>query len=122
MKLVVALLSVVLAFVVVLRTPALATPERRIAITIDDLPAASASSMNAATITAMTKQLLATLREQKIPVVGFVNERKLYFHWDEVNERIAALNMWLEAGFELGNHTYGHTSLNRAGLRSLRTR
>jgi peptidoglycan-N-acetylglucosamine deacetylase len=117
MKLVVALLSVVLAFVVVLRTPALATPERRIAITIDDLPAASASSMNAATITAMTKQLLATLREQKIPVVGFVNERKLYFHWDEVNERIAALNMWLEAGFELGNHTYGHTSLNRAGLK-----
>jgi peptidoglycan/xylan/chitin deacetylase (PgdA/CDA1 family) len=65
----------------------------------------------------MTKQLLATLREQKIPVVGFVNERKLYFHWDEVNERIAALNMWLEAGFELGNHTYGHTSLNRAGLK-----
>ena len=117
MKLVVALLSVVLAFVVVLRTPALATPERRIAITIDDLPAASASSMNAATITAMTKQLLATLREQKIPVVGFVNERKLYFHWDEVNERIAALNLWLEAGFELGNHTYGHTSLNRAGLK-----
>jgi len=117
MKLVVALLSVVLTFVVVLRTPALATPERRIAITIDDLPAASASSMNAATITAMTKQLLATLREQKIPVVGFVNERKLYFHWDEVNERIAALNLWLEAGFELGNHTYGHTSLNRAGLK-----
>jgi peptidoglycan-N-acetylglucosamine deacetylase len=120
MKLAVALRSVVLAFLVVLRTPALATdalPERRIAITIDDLPAASANSMNAATITAMTKQLLATLREQKIPVVGFVNERKLYFHWDEVNERVAALNMWLDAGFELGNHTYGHTSLNNAGLK-----
>lgn len=120
MKLAVALLSVVLAFLVVLRTPALATdapPERRIAITIDDLPAAAANSMNAAAITAMTKQLLATLREQKIPVVGFVNERKLYFHWDEVNERVAALNMWLDAGFELGNHTYGHTSLNNAGLK-----
>jgi peptidoglycan/xylan/chitin deacetylase (PgdA/CDA1 family) len=94
--------------------------DRRIAITIDDLPAASANSVNsmgAATITAMTKQLLATLREQKIPVVGFVNERKLYFQWNEVNERIAALNMWLDAGFELGNHTYGHTSLNRAGLK-----
>jgi peptidoglycan/xylan/chitin deacetylase (PgdA/CDA1 family) len=120
MKLAVALLTVVLGFSVVLRAPASATdarPERRIAITIDDLPAASANSMNAATITAMTKQLLATLREEKIPVVGFVNERKLYFQWDEVNERIVALNMWLDAGFELGNHTYGHTSLNRAGLK-----
>ena len=73
--------------------------------------------MPAAAITTMTKQLLATLREQKVPVVGFVNERKLYFKWDEVNERIAALNMWLDAGFELGNHTYAHTSLNRASLK-----
>jgi peptidoglycan-N-acetylglucosamine deacetylase len=119
-KLALALAAVVVAFCVAMRAPASATeaqPERRIAITIDDLPAASANSMNAATITAMTKQLLATLREQKIPVVGFVNERKLYFQWGEVNERIAALNLWLDAGFELGNHTYGHTSLNRGSLK-----
>ena len=100
-----------------LATPPDAPPERRIAITIDDLPAGAANAMSAAQITAMTKQLLGTLREQKIPVVGFVNERKLYFKWGEVDERIAALNMWLDAGFELGNHTYAHTSLNRASLR-----
>src|SRR6202035_3830839 len=82
-----------------------------------DLPAGAASSMTAAEITSMTKRLTDTLRDQKIPAVAFVNERKLYFKWDEVNERIAALNMWLDAGFELGNHTYGHTSLNRASLK-----
>jgi peptidoglycan/xylan/chitin deacetylase (PgdA/CDA1 family) len=60
--------------------------------------------------------LLATLRHQKIPAVGFVNERKLY-KWGEVDERIHALQMWLDSGFELGNHTFGHTSLNRAGLK-----
>jgi peptidoglycan/xylan/chitin deacetylase (PgdA/CDA1 family) len=65
----------------------------------------------------MTKRLTDTLRDQKIPVVAFVNERKLYYKWDEVNERIAALNMWLDAGFELGNHTYAHTSLN-GGLKA----
>jgi peptidoglycan/xylan/chitin deacetylase (PgdA/CDA1 family) len=92
-------------------------PERAIAITIDDLPAGAANVMSAAEITAMTTKLLATLSQQKIPVVGFVNERKLYFKWDEVSERIKALNMWLDSGFELGNHTYGHTSLNRAGLK-----
>src|SRR5450755_3564804 len=120
MQLVLTLLGVLLVLVVALRTlasPADAPPERRIAITIDDLPAASANSMSAATITAMTKQLLGTLHEQKIPVVGFVNERKLYFKWDEVNERIATLGMWLDSGFELGNHTFGHTSLNKAGLK-----
>jgi peptidoglycan/xylan/chitin deacetylase (PgdA/CDA1 family) len=108
------------AFFMALRTLAASPdslPERQIAITIDDLPAGAANSMSAAAITTMTKQLLATLREQKVPVVGFVNERKLYFKWDEVNERIAALKMWLDSGFELGNHTYGHTSLNRVNLK-----
>jgi peptidoglycan/xylan/chitin deacetylase (PgdA/CDA1 family) len=92
-------------------------PQRAIAITIDDLPAGAAQFMTAAEITSMTTKLLTALKENKVPAVGFVNERKLYFRWNEVNERIAALNMWLDAGFELGNHTYGHTSLNRAGLK-----
>ncbi len=91
--------------------------DRQIAITIDDLPAGAANSMSAAAITEMTSKLLATLREQKIPAVGFVNERKLYYKWGEVDERIKALNMWLDAGFELGNHTFAHTSLNKAGLK-----
>src|SRR3979411_166684 len=89
-------------------------PDRQIAITIDDLPAGAANSMSALAITEMTAKLLATLRQQQIPVVGFVNEGKLY-KWGEVDERIRALNMWLDAGFELGNHTFGHTSLNKAG-------
>jgi peptidoglycan-N-acetylglucosamine deacetylase len=98
-------------------SPADPPVDRQISITIDDLPAGAANVMSAQAITDMTTQLLAKLREQKIPVVGFVNERKLYFKWDEVNERIKALNMWLDSGFELGNHTYAHTSLNRAGLK-----
>ena len=90
---------------------------REVAITIDDLPAGSANSMSAATITEMTTKLLTTLRDQKIPVVGFVNERKLY-KTGEVDERIKALRMWLDYGFELGNHTYSHASLNQVGLQA----
>lgn len=53
-------------------------PDRQVAITIDDLPAANAHFMDAATITDLTSRLVGTLRDQKIPAVGFVNERKLY--------------------------------------------
>jgi peptidoglycan/xylan/chitin deacetylase (PgdA/CDA1 family) len=93
-----------------------APPDRQIAVTIDDLPAA-ASSMSAPAITEMTAKILAALKQAKVPAVGFVNERKLYYNWDEVNERIKALNMWLDAGFDLGNHTFGHTSLNLTNLK-----
>ena len=91
-------------------------PDRQVAITIDDLPAAS-SALPAVAITEMTTKLLTTLRDQKIPVVGFVNEKKLYKS-GEVDERINALKMWLDYGFELGNHTYSHASLNRVGLKA----
>ncbi len=92
-------------------------PDRQVAITIDDLPAGAANSMPAATITELTSKLLGTLRDQKIPVVGFVNEKKLY-KLGEVDQRIQALRMWLDYGFELGNHTFSHMSLNQAGLKA----
>ena len=92
-------------------------PDRQVAVTIDDLPAGMADRLPAADITAMTTKLLTTLRDQKIPVVGFVNERKLYKP-GEVDERIKVLQMWLDYGFELGNHTFSHMSLNQAGLKA----
>ncbi|HTZ48162.1 MAG TPA: polysaccharide deacetylase family protein [Verrucomicrobiae bacterium] len=91
------------------------TPQRTVAITIDDLPAASANNMTGAEIFAMTSKLLTTLRDQKVPAIGFVNEDKLYKLGD-VDDRIKALNLWLDDGFELGNHTFAHTSLNRVPL------
>jgi peptidoglycan/xylan/chitin deacetylase (PgdA/CDA1 family) len=96
---------------------AAAPPDRQVAVTIDDLPAGNAYNMSAGDITEMTAKLLAALRQQNIAVVGFVNEKKLY-RTGEVDERIKALDMWLDAGFELGNHTFSHTSLNKAGLKA----
>jgi peptidoglycan-N-acetylglucosamine deacetylase len=90
---------------------------REVAITIDDLPAADANFMSAGEILELTAKLLGTLRAEKTPVVGFVNERKLYKS-GEVDDRIKALNMWLDYGFELGNHTFSHASLNRVGLKA----
>lgn len=94
-----------------------AKPDRQVAVTIDDLPAGMADRLPASDITAMTTKLLGTLRDQKIPVVGFVNEKKLYKP-GEVDERIKALQMWLDYGFELGNHTFSHMSLNQNGLKA----
>lgn len=92
-------------------------PDRQVAVTIDDLPAGMADRLAASEITAMTAKLLSTLRDQKVPAVGFVNERKLY-KTGEVDERIKALQMWLDNGFELGNHTFSHLSLNQVGLKA----
>ena len=93
-----------------------AKPDRQVAVTIDDLPAGMADRLPVSELTAMTTKLLGTLHDQKIPVVGFVNERKLY-RPGEVDERIKLLEMWLDNGFDLGNHTYSHASLNQIELK-----
>jgi peptidoglycan/xylan/chitin deacetylase (PgdA/CDA1 family) len=90
-------------------------PDRQVAITIDDLPGGMANNLPAADVTALTTRLLTTLRDQKVPAVGFVNEKRLY-KTGEVDERIKALQLWLDYGFELGNHTFSHSSLNQVGL------
>lgn len=108
---------IILAGTMSLTATAAPKPDRQVAITIDDLPAASAATMPAATMTEMTTKLLTTIRDQKVPVVGFVNERKLY-KFGEVDERIKNLEMWLDFGFELGNHTFAHTSLNKVPLQA----
>jgi peptidoglycan/xylan/chitin deacetylase (PgdA/CDA1 family) len=108
---------VLCVFRVPVTSQAATPPDRQVAITIDDLPAGAGKSMPAATITEMTIKLLDTLRDQKVPVVGFVNEQKLYKR-GEVDERINALRLWLDHGFELGNHTFSHMSLNQAGLKA----
>src|SRR5215470_1784870 len=79
-------------------------PERRVAITIDDLPASAAGSMSAEELTDMTSKIVGTLKQQQVPAVGFVNENKLYLKIGEVDARIDTLNQWLDASMELGNH------------------
>jgi peptidoglycan-N-acetylglucosamine deacetylase len=92
-------------------------PERAVAFTVDDLPAGASNFMTASEITTMTAGIVGTLKQEGIPAVGFVNSKKLFTKVGEVDERIKALQMWLDAGFELGNHTWSHMSLNRAILR-----
>src|SRR5262249_24714740 len=98
----------------------LATPPtaRRVAVTFDDLPAAPVSVVGEGVpaLEAMTRRLLAAVREARVPVIGFVNEGKLAPDGRREQARVALLSLWLEAGFEHGNHSYSHLDLNRTPL------
>ena len=91
--------------------------ERVVAVTFDDLP--SSTSHDVAALRAMTERLLQTLKSNNVPVIGFVNERKLYQD-DKTAERTAILKMWLDAGFDLGNHTYSHMRLYNNPLEKMK--
>jgi peptidoglycan/xylan/chitin deacetylase (PgdA/CDA1 family) len=88
---------------------------REVAITIDDLPRGGDSDERSLeAVRAMTEKLLQPFAGERIPVTGFVNEgRNVDFGADGVR---AVLELWLDAGAELGNHSYSHLNVNDVPL------
>jgi peptidoglycan/xylan/chitin deacetylase (PgdA/CDA1 family) len=83
-------------------------PPRAVAVTFDDLPVARYGGLVEAQ--SVTRRLVAQVEALDIPAIGFVNESKVDVEGEEA-ERTALLQMWLDAGLSLGNHTYSHPSL-----------
>ncbi|MBT2187208.1 polysaccharide deacetylase family protein [Sphingobium sp. H33] len=84
----------------------------KIALTFDDLPALTLST-DQSYVNDLTSRLLSGLKRHHLPATGFVVEGKL----DELNReaQIAVLRSWLEAGLDLGNHSFSHESPNSLG-------
>ena len=88
---------------------------RQVAITIDDLPrGGDGGSRRLADVRAMTERLLRPLRADRIPAIGFVNAGR--------EEGLGAtgmrdiLELWLEHGADLGNHSHSHLNINNVPL------
>ena len=90
--------------------PALA---REVAVTFDDLPVVCVTCGDLATRRAITDRLLEGITAHAIPAVGFVNERQLLARDIFDGMRVDLLRRWLDAGLELGNHTFAHLDLHR---------
>jgi len=87
------------------------TPAREMAVTFDDLPATHGGY---GAMKQTTDKLLAALASAKVPAIGFVNESKLFAGGAaEVDRCTALLRAWLDAGHDLGNHSYSHVAIDQ---------
>jgi peptidoglycan/xylan/chitin deacetylase (PgdA/CDA1 family) len=87
--------------------------ERYIAVTFDDLPFVPLKGeKNPASLKTKTVRLIHVLKSNNIPSLGFVNAGKLFKNGRLVSHHVELLRLWLEAGLELGNHTYSHKDLH----------
>jgi peptidoglycan/xylan/chitin deacetylase (PgdA/CDA1 family) len=101
--------------VLLLQLPSPAPPaERQVAITIDDGPVVN-EMRDLASFERISAGLIGALRAEQVPATIFVNERQLNVQGQR-DARVAVLEQWLDAGFDLGNHTYSHPSLNKVPL------
>ncbi len=89
--------------------PAASHAQDKVALTFDDLPSLTVLKSQAY-VDYNNTAILRGLKHYHMPAIGFVNEGKL----DEGDRahQIADLKAWLDAGQDLGNHTYDHVSPN----------
>lgn len=92
---------------------------REVAITVDDLPGALPGSDFAygdlKELQKINHGIPGVLKAHHAWAIGFVNERKLQVQ-GERDARAALLQMWLDDGLFLGNHTYSHADFSTTPL------
>lgn len=89
-------------------------PARRVAVTIDDGPVVGEMT-DLGNFQRITNGLVGAFQVERVPVTMFINERQLNVPGQR-DARAAVVEQWLDAGFDLGNHTYSHRSANSAPL------
>lgn len=112
-------LGVVVAALSCLNGQSTAAPDdvlREMAITMDDLPGVSARDRSVEHVQRLTTGILDAFVTHHVPAIAFVNEGKLAPDGTLDARRVALLQQWIDAGFELGNHTYSHIDLHIASL------
>jgi peptidoglycan/xylan/chitin deacetylase (PgdA/CDA1 family) len=87
--------------------------ERRVAITIDDLPYAG-GNLDAKVAEIANRKLLAALQAHDVPVTGFVIQKGV-----ESASGTGILKAWIDLGFDLGNHTYSHPDINTLSIEQI---
>jgi peptidoglycan/xylan/chitin deacetylase (PgdA/CDA1 family) len=94
-------------------TPIAAMPTPiRIAFTMDDLPVHGPLPPGE-TRTDVAQHVIAALRDARLPPTwGFVNAAQV----EREPGSAPVLDLWREAGFPLGNHTWSHADLDTVGV------
>lgn len=88
---------------------------RRVAVTFDDLPGNYvAGPCPVEALRLMNQQLVAAIKRNGMPALGVVNEGKICP--ERRRELPSLLSIWLDAGLDLGNHTFSHTDFNSVPL------
>jgi peptidoglycan/xylan/chitin deacetylase (PgdA/CDA1 family) len=94
--------------------PARANRDREVAVTFDDLPGVFGGGCERKTFEEVNGKIIGTLTTNKIPAIGLVNEGRNCAVQNGSLERV--LKMWLDAGLDLGNHSFSHHDLNTTPL------
>ena len=106
-----AFLSLTLTFFVI--TSSSQAQKKQVNLSVDDLTVVNYGITDTVFTYGITTSLIQTFKKFGIPAIGFVNEKKIYTDDELDSIKVKHLEMWVENGYELGNHTFAHLSYHQ---------
>jgi len=82
-------------------------------ITVDDLPTITYSINTEEFDMEITSKLIETFKVYSIPAIGYVCEGNMYSNNKLLPHKIELIDKWLQAGYDLGNHSFSHYNYNK---------
>ncbi len=86
--------------------------KKYVCFSFDDLPVVSYGISDTTFQKDLIKNLTSSLKRNRIPAIGFVNEKKLYNKEGLIQFQVELLKYWVDNGLDLGNHTFSHPDYN----------
>lgn len=86
--------------------------EKKLCISIDDLPAVTYGTGKSGLEKEITEKLICTFLKHRIPAIGFVVGKSVYKKARPDSGSLEMLELWLNNGCDLGNHTFSHPDFN----------
>jgi len=87
--------------------------KKQVCFSFDDLPVVSYGITDQGYQKNLMNKLILSLKKNKIPAIGFVNEVKIFDDKSMSSFQIGLLKSWINNGLEIGNHTYSHSDYNK---------
>ena len=87
--------------------------EKKLCITVNDLPAVTGGVSDYEFRLQITNDLISTFKEYNTSAIGYVNERKVYRSGIPDASEVKLLELWMQNGLELGNHTFSHPNYHK---------
>jgi peptidoglycan/xylan/chitin deacetylase (PgdA/CDA1 family) len=91
--------------------------QKQVCFTLDDLPVVHYGIADSTYQKELFHKIIRSLKSNKVPAIGFVNERKLYLNGKVLPWQVSLLKSWVANGLELGNHTFSHPDYNSVPFR-----
>ncbi len=105
--------AILLGLAVAVPAAAQQTSERRVAVTFDDVPGVAYAGCGPGAARVLNQRLLAAIERNRMPAAALVVARRSGCGAGELEPIVGA---WLEAGHEVGSHSFTHRDFNRLSL------